>query len=103
MLGVLIRTSLLLVVVFAVVYAATRALRRNAHSSEARRIQDEIRKLRAGIEAGLFTQAEYTRLTQKLEADCRREGIEAPKLPEHLSAPSDPPERNVEREPRRKL
>lgn len=84
MLGLLIRTSLLLVIVFAVVYAATRALRRNAHSREAGRIRQEIAKLRAGIEAGLFTQAEYTRLVGQLEADCEREGIAIPKLPARI-------------------
>lgn len=88
MFGLLFRTSLLLVIVFAVVYAATRALRRNRHSQEAERIRQDIRKLRAGIEAGLFTQAEYTRLVAKLEADCAREGLDIPSLPARIDGGS---------------
>lgn len=84
MFGLIVRTGILLAIVFGVVYAATRALRKNAHGREAERIRAEIRKLRAGIEQGLFTQAEYARLARQLEADCTREGIEVPALPERL-------------------
>lgn len=84
MTGLLIRVVVLAAVVFGVAYGITRALRANAHGKEARRIQDEIRALRAGIEQGLFDQKEYEELAQKLKQDCAREGIDVPDLPERL-------------------
>ncbi|MDH5673585.1 MAG: hypothetical protein OEZ06_15630 [Myxococcales bacterium] len=84
MTGLLVRLVLLAAVLFGVAYGITRALRANAHGKEAKRIQAEIRALRAGIEAGLFTQEEYRQLITKIRVDCEREGIEVPDLPERL-------------------
>jgi hypothetical protein len=84
MFGLLVRLVVLFAVVFGVVYGITRALRANAHSKEARRIRREIEALKVGIEQGLYTQDEYEQLAGRLKADCEREGIEVPALPEHI-------------------
>lgn len=87
MVGLVSRLLLLCAVVFGVVYGVTRALRQHAHSKEANRILEEIRALRAGLEAGLFQQEEYVRLVQQLKADCERQGLQFPALPSELPQP----------------
>jgi hypothetical protein len=82
--GLFIRVVLLVAVLFGIAYGITRALRANAHSQEAKRIREEIRALREGIEQGLFDQSEYELLAKKLKDDCAREGIDVPDLPERL-------------------
>jgi hypothetical protein len=83
----LIRLIVLFAVVFGVVFGITRAVRANAHSKQARRIQDDIRALKTGIEQGLYSQTEYEQLARKLVADCEREGIDVPDLPDRIKPP----------------
>lgn len=85
--GLLIRLTVLFAVVFGVVFGITRAVRANAHSKQARRIQDDIRALKAGIEQGLYSQPEYEVLARKLVEDCEREGIDVPSLPARINPP----------------
>jgi hypothetical protein len=84
MIGLIIRVLVLCSVVLAVVYAITRALRANVHSKEARRIQDEIRSLRATVELGVVDAEEYAVLADRIRRDCERLGIDVPELPKRL-------------------
>jgi hypothetical protein len=87
--GLIVRLTVLFAVVFGVIYGITRALRANAHSKEARRIQADIRALKAGIEQGLYSQHEYEQIVQKLASDCEREGIDVPNLPDRVKKRRD--------------
>lgn len=84
MLGLVVRILISCAVVFAVVYGITRALRANASSKQAQRIADEIKKLRESIAAGAMDPGEYRSIAQRIRDDCRRLGIDAPDLPDHL-------------------
>lgn len=88
MIGLVIRILVLCSVVFAVVYAITRALRANADSKEAARILDEIRALRATVELGVVDKEEYAVLADRIKRDCERLGIAVPDLPARLPAPA---------------
>jgi hypothetical protein len=87
MIGLIIRLLVLCSVVFAVVYAITRALRANATSKEAQRIQEEIRSLRATVELGVVDPEEYAVLADRIKRDCERLGIQVPDLPLRLPRP----------------
>ena len=84
MIGLIIRVLILCTVVFAVVYAITRALRANAAGKEAQRIQEEIRSLRATVELGVVDPEEYAVLADRIKRDCERLGIQVPDLPLRL-------------------
>ena len=88
MIGLLVRTLVLCSVIFAVVYGITRALRASASSKEARRIQDEIRALRATIEVGAVDAEEYAEVADRIRRDCERLGIPVPDLPSRLPPPT---------------
>lgn len=89
MIGLFIRLVLLAAVVFAVVFGITQALRKNAHSEAAKRIQDDIRALKEGLSQGLYSADEYRQLARKVRVDCEREGLEVPDLPHELPQHSD--------------
>lgn len=84
MIGLVVRISLLCAVVFGVVYAFVRARRLSAHGRAARRIQEEVRLLKAGLEEGLYSDEEYRRLSDSIRAACDAEGIEIPDLPPYI-------------------
>jgi hypothetical protein len=81
MIGLVVRIGLLCAVVFAVVYAVVRARRLSAHGRAARRVQEEVRLLKAGLEEGLYSDEEYRRLRDSIRAACDEQGIEIPELP----------------------
>lgn len=84
MIGLVVRLGILLAVVFAVVYGITRAVRASASSAAAKRIQKDITALKAGLEAGLYTTAEYNDLATRIRVACDEEGIEVPELPKFV-------------------
>jgi len=84
MIGLLIRILVLCSIVFAIVYAITRARRVSANSREALRIQDEIRALRATVEVGVVDAEEYELLAERIRRDCERIGVPVPELPARL-------------------
>jgi uncharacterized membrane protein len=84
MTGLVIRILLLCAVVFAVVYGITRALRASASSKEAKRVADEVRRLREAIEGGAMDAAEYERTIERIRQDCRRLGVDVPDLPSRM-------------------
>ncbi len=83
MLGLIVRLGLLLAIVFGVAYGITRALRQNAHSKAAKRIQGDVRALKQGLEAGLYTVQEYRDFSDRIRVACKKEGIEVPDLPQY--------------------
>lgn len=89
MLGLIVRVLVLCSVVFAIVYAFTRAKKDAASSKEARRIAAEVRKLREAITHGQMAPAEYAQLVERIRSDCQRLGIAPPDLPSQLP-PRDP-------------
>jgi uncharacterized membrane protein len=89
--GMLIRLFLMSAVVFAIVYAVTRAIRANAHSKEARRIAYEVEKLHEAIARGRMTPAEYAVIAERIRSDCKRIGVATPDLPPHLPPSSGEP------------
>ncbi len=84
MISLIVRLGVLLAVVFGVAYAVTRAFRQSAHGRAARRIQADVTALKQGLEAGLYSDAEYRNLSSKIRIACEREGIEVPELPEFI-------------------
>jgi len=84
MVGLVIRILVLCSVVFAVVYAITRALRMNANSKQAEQILEEVRKLRLAVEQGSVNAEDYAVVADRIRRDCARLGIDAPDLPERL-------------------
>lgn len=84
MIGLIVRIGLLLAVVFGVVYAIVRARQKSAHGAAARRIQEEIRLLKSGLEEGLYSDDEYRHLADSIRSECEREGIEIPSLPPYI-------------------
>jgi uncharacterized membrane protein len=84
MIGLVIRILVLCSVVFAVVYAITRALRSGANSKQAEQIIAEVKKLRLAVEQGDIDAEEYAVVADRIRRDCARLGIEAPDFPERL-------------------
>jgi uncharacterized membrane protein len=82
--GLVIRILVLCSVVFAVVFAITRAMRTRVQSSEATRITDEIKKLRTLLQLGEMDATEYAVIAHRIRKDCKRLGIETPDLPLEL-------------------
>ncbi len=94
MLGLVIRVLVLCSVVFAVVYAVTRAIRDNAHSKQALRVAEEIRKLRESIASGEVDPVDYAAIAERIRRDCQRLGIAAPDLPSHMPERAAPADKN---------
>jgi hypothetical protein len=92
--GLIIRVLVLCTVVFAVVYALTRALRTRLQNKEiarvaeqVARVADEVEKLRRAVQAGSVSSTEYAASVMRLRADCERLGLDAPDLPGELPPP----------------
>lgn len=91
MIGLTIRVLVLCTVLFAVVYALTRALRTRLQNKEIARLADEIarvademQKLRAAVQAGSVTPSEYAARVTHLRAESERLGLDVPDLPGEL-------------------
>jgi uncharacterized membrane protein len=84
LLGLVVRVGLVFAVTFAIVYAIVRARRASAHSAAAAQIQEELRLLRVGLEAGLYDDDDYRRIARRLRAACDEQGIQVPTLPEYI-------------------
>ncbi|MDD9934172.1 MAG: hypothetical protein OXT09_11245 [Myxococcales bacterium] len=84
MFGLIVRIVVLAALVFGVACGISRALKNRAQSAEHKRILAKIEELRRGLEAGLYTQDEYSKLRAELDAECREAGIDVPALPERI-------------------
>lgn len=84
MFGLIIRVALLAAVAFGVAFGISRALKSRAQARANERILGKIDALRAGLEAGLYSQDDYDRLRADLEDECRRLGGPVPRLPKHI-------------------
>jgi hypothetical protein len=89
--GLIIRVLVLCSVVFAVVYAVTRALRTRLQNKEISRaadeigrMADEIKKLRQLVEHGMVGPDEYAATSARIRENCERLGLDVPDLPSEL-------------------
>lgn len=89
MIGLLVRIGLLLAIVFGVIYGVVRAFRAHAHSAAAKRIQEEIRLLKSGLEEGLYSDEDYRRMADSIRRACEREGIDVPDFPPFIRPERD--------------
>lgn len=91
MVGLVIRVLVLCSVVFAVVYAVTRALRTRLQNKEIARaadeigrVADEIKKLRQLVEHGMVGPDEYAATATRIHETAQRLGLDTPDLPREL-------------------
>lgn len=96
MIGLTIRVLVLCTVVFAIVYAITRALRTRLSDKEIERVADEIarvgdeiQKLRDAVQTNRVSPTQYAETAARLRAEAERLGLDTSDLPGEL--PLGPP------------
>jgi len=82
MFGLLIRLVILFAAVFGLFFGVTRALRSAQQRKALKRIENDIKALKAGVAEGLYTKPEYDDLTRKIYEACEAQGIDVPDLDE---------------------
>ena len=81
MFGLIIRLVILFAVLFGIAFGLTRLLRSRSEKKAIEKIQQDILALKTGLEEGLYSQGEYESLRDKIEAECKKRGIDVPALP----------------------
>ena len=84
MFGLIIRIILFAAVIFGIAYGITRARKSARFAKVSAEIQEEITKLKSGLEAGLYSDEDYRQITEKIHLACERAGIDVPALPSHV-------------------
>ena len=82
MFGLVIRLVILFGVIFGVFFGVTRALRTAQQRKALKRIENDIKALKAGVAEGIYTKPEYDELTRKIYEACDAQGIDVPTLDE---------------------
>jgi hypothetical protein len=80
MFGLLIRLVILFAAIFGIFFGVTRALRSAQQRKALKKIEDDIKALKAGAAEGLYTKPEYDQLTRKIYEACEAQGIDVPDL-----------------------
>jgi hypothetical protein len=89
MIGFLIRILVLCSVVFAVVYAFTRAKRSRVQQAQVRRLEEEIRQLRAAVDSRSVDAEDFAVRSDRIRRAAEHLGVDVSDLPARLPRPKD--------------